>query len=232
MPESTTTFWRAYGRTAAAFFGPIGKADGLSEKQVLACEKRLGFALPLLLRQFYLRAGKRSDLTRKWHRLLRPPELRVSAEALVFFEESQQVVFWGIKLTDGPKADPPVCQANNHTQERLVWYPDHDHLSDFFLTMLYRQFLDYGENAEATTISRKTLAAIRRGWPRVTLRGKNLGKMEVFARNGQALCVFRDGQELCLHAAGRTRDDFLAIGQTLGIVEELCGVEAEGDAES
>jgi hypothetical protein len=56
--------------------------------------------------------------------------------------------------------------------------------------------------------------------------------MEVFARNGQALCVFRQGQVLELLAAGRTELEFLEIGQRLDIVEELCGVEAGGDEES
>jgi hypothetical protein len=229
MPNAATTFWTAYRRTAAAFFAPIGKADGLSEKQVSAGERRLGFTLPLLLRQFFLRAGKRGDLTRKYHRLLRPDEMRVTAKALVFFEESQQVVFWGIKLTDIGEADPPVWQANNHNKKRLVWYPDHDRLSDFFVTMLYRQFLDYSENNGVMPIGKKTLSSIRGTWPQVELRGKNLGDIEVFARNGQALCVIRQGQKLELMAAGRTEQDFLEIGQMLDIVEELCGVEAEGN---
>jgi hypothetical protein len=232
MPGATDTFWRRYGQTAAAFFAPVGKTDGLSEAQVSAAERRLGFALPLLLRQFFLRVGKRSDLTRKYHRLLATGELRVSAGALLFFEESQQVVFWGIKLADASVADPPVWQANNHNKKRLAWYPDHDRLSAFLITMLYRQFLEYSEHNGAMPISRKTLAAIRRGWPKVKLRGKNLGDMEVFARNGQALCVFRQGQVYELLAAGRTEQEFFDIGQRLDIVEELCGVDASGDEES
>jgi hypothetical protein len=229
MSNATATFWKDYTRTAAALFAPVGKADGLSETQVSAGERRLGCTLPLLLRQFFLRVGKRDDLTRKYHRLLSPHELRESAETLAFFEESQQVVFWGIKLTDMGEADPAVWQANNHNKKRLLWYPDHDRLSDFFVTMLYRQFLDYSENNGAMPISKKILSAIRDGWPRVTLRGKNLGDIEVFARDGQALCVFHQGQKLELMAAGRTEQAFLEIGQTLDIVEELCGVEAEGN---
>jgi hypothetical protein len=232
VPDDTDAFWGLYGRTAAALFAPLRKADGLSEAQVSAGERRLGFALPALLRQVYRRVGKRDDLTRKYHRLLGPDELRVSAGALVFFEESQQVVFWGIKLVDASLADPPVWQANNHNKKRLAWYPDHDRLSDFLITMLYRQFLEYSENNGAMPIDRKTLAAIRRGWPRVELRGKNLGDMEVFARDGQALGVFGRGQNLELLAAGRTEQDFLDIGQRLDIVEELCGVDADGDEEA
>src|SRR6516164_2350653 len=100
------------------------------------------------------------------------------------------------------------------------------------MTMLYRQFLEYSENNAAMPVGRKMLAAIRRGWPKVKLRGKNLGDMEVFARNGQALCVFRQGQVYELLAAGRTEQEFFDIGQRLDIVEELCGVDASGDEES
>src|SRR5258707_4552228 len=99
VSDATITFWKDYERTVAAFFAPIRKADGLSERSVSAGERRLGIALPLLLREIYLRVGKRADL-RKYHRLLGPAELRVSANALLFFEESQQVVYWGIKLND------------------------------------------------------------------------------------------------------------------------------------
>jgi hypothetical protein len=232
MSDATRDFWRLYERTVAAYFAPIGKADGLSEKAVSACERRIGGALPLVLREYYLRVGRRADLTRKYHRLLGPADLRVSAKALLFFEESQQVVYWGIKMTDTAEADPPVWQATNHTKKRLAWYPDHDRLSDFFLTLLFRQFLEYSEHNGAMPISKKVLSAIRRGWPRVTLRGKNLGDIEVFGRDGQALCVFKKGQDLELLAAGRTEQEFLEIGQTLDIVEELCGVEAEGNEES
>jgi hypothetical protein len=229
VSDATKTFWKDYERTVAAFFAPIGKADGLSIKEVSTGERRLGFPLPLLLREFFLRVGKRSDLTRMYHRLLRPEELRVSAKSLLFFEESQQVAYWGIKLTDTGAADPPVWQANNHTKKRLVWYPDHDRRSDFFITMLYRNFLEYSVDNGVMPISKKTLSAIRRGWPKILLRGKNLGGMEVFATDGQALCVFHQDQELQLLAAGRSEQEFLEIGQRLGIVEELCGVEAEED---
>jgi hypothetical protein len=232
LPDATATFWSLYGQTAAALFAQIGELDGLRQRQLSAAERRLGFALPMLLRQFFLRVGKRRDLTRKYHRLLSPGELRVPAETLLFFEQSQQVVYWGIKVADVGVADPPVWQANSHTKKRLSWYPDHDHLSDFFITMLYRQFLEYGENSGAMLISKQTLSAIRRGWPEFKLRGKNLGAMELFARDGQALCVFRQGQQLELLAAGRTEQEFLDIGQRLGLVEELCGVEATGDEES
>jgi hypothetical protein len=232
MPADTKAFWRLYERTAAALFTPIGMDNGLAEKQVTAGERQVDFHLPLLLRQFYLRVGKRADLTRRYHRLLRPGELRVSAGALVFFEESQRVVFWGIPLADLGMADPPVWQANNHTKKRLAWYPDHDRLSDFWVTMLYRQFLEYSEHNGVVPINHKTLTAIRRDWPRVELHGKNIGEVEVFARDGQALCVFRQGHDLELLAAGRTEQAFLNIGQRLGIAEELCGVEASGDEES
>ena len=232
MPDATATFWSLYGQTAAALFAPIGEFDGLPERQLSAAERRLGFALPMLLRQFFLRVGKRRDLTRKYHRLLGPDALRVAAETLLFFEQSQQVVYWGIKVADAGVADPPVWQANNHTRKRLSWYPDHDHLSDFFITMLYRQFLEYGENNGAMLITKQTLSAIRRGWPKIKLCGKNLGAMELFARDGQALCVFRQGQQLELLAAGRTEQEFLDLGRRLDLVEELCGVEATGDEES
>jgi hypothetical protein len=230
LSDATRGFWEVYEQTVTMFFAPIRRAQGFSSRDVSAGELRLGFALPLLLREVYQRVGKRSDVTRKYHRLLGPEELRVSAGTLLFFEESQQVVFWGIKLTDAGQADPPVWQATN--KKRLVWHPDHDRLSDFLLTMLYRQFLEYGANNGMVPIGKKTLSAIRRGWPRVRLRGKNLGEMEVFARDGQALCVFRQDQELELLAAGRAEQDLLAIGRRLGIVEELCGVDAEEDEDS
>jgi hypothetical protein len=222
MAEVSDSFWRDYESKVAKLFPSLGETDGLSERTIRDAERRLGFALPVLLRQFYQRAGKREDLTRSFDRFLRPAQLAVSAGALIFYEDHQQVVFWGIKREQTGKDDPPVWQANN--ARRLAWYADHDRLSAFLVTMLYRQFLEGGEHSGMATINARVLAAIRHGWPRVSLEGKNLGDLELYAREGQVLAVFREGQQLELLAAGRTEADFLAVGEALGIAEELCGV--------
>jgi hypothetical protein len=109
-------------------FGGFGPEDALPEPDLLNLEAQLKLRLPTPLRSFYLRVGKNRSLTKAHHRFLTSPTLR--NDTLVFMEENQRVVVWGIRREDLSKDDPPVQQGNDAED---VWHPDADFLSAFLL---------------------------------------------------------------------------------------------------
>ncbi|MFN7972773.1 MAG: hypothetical protein U0166_10565 [Acidobacteriota bacterium] len=93
--------------------GSVTGKDGVPEEQVILAESRLGFALPCALRDYYLVLGAVPKLNRVHNRLLAPSELQPEEGFLVFLEENQGVVSWGIPLSIIAEEDPVVWQRTN-----------------------------------------------------------------------------------------------------------------------
>jgi hypothetical protein len=123
-----------YLEMAQRLFPRLGKRDGDPEGELKAAEKRLGFALPGELRAMYRLAGRRHDLHGAHDRLVLPKKLIMVNTALVFYEENARVAAWAIRVSDIELPDPPVVTANN--EPPYAWKPDHDAVSQFFLTEL------------------------------------------------------------------------------------------------
>src|SRR5437867_3518320 len=84
---------------------PWAAVDGLPEAKVQQAETRLGVALPAGLRSFYLSVGAVDALCSVHNRILRPEELTLEEGYLIFMDENQSVVSWGIKQTEIAHAD-------------------------------------------------------------------------------------------------------------------------------
>src|SRR5262245_2806774 len=96
-------------RLAAVFRRQLAARDGYSEPRLKKAEERLGFALPEAVREFYSIAGAAKEA--RVHNMLFPPEgLEVEEGHLVFMQENQGVVDWGIPRGFLKKPDPPVWQ--------------------------------------------------------------------------------------------------------------------------
>jgi hypothetical protein len=93
----------------------------------------LGFSLPSALRDYLLLAGGARE-NREHNRLLPPEELAVEDGYLVFMEENQSVVDWGIPLTLARRADPEVWQRVNGDEPE--WYSEELRFSEFILKNL------------------------------------------------------------------------------------------------
>src|SRR5688572_31484741 len=100
---------------------PWTAADGLLEKEIKKVETRLGIKLPSALRDFYLSVGAVSDLCSIHNVIFHPKDLVFEDGYLMFMDENQSVVSWGIKKKDLKKADPETWQRNNSTEE---WYSE------------------------------------------------------------------------------------------------------------
>ena len=108
----------------------LSRSDGISFQEIGNCEKRLATQLPIALREYYAIAGK-LDINVEHNRLYTPRQLKNWRGKLVFMEENQNVVFWGVDIDDS--GDPEVLQACNEMP--LRWYSEECTLSRFIVKM-------------------------------------------------------------------------------------------------
>jgi hypothetical protein len=121
---------------------PLTPRDGLPRGPLIACEHRLKLKLPSALKSYYELAGQ-LGINTEHNQLYSPGKLRIENRKLVFMEENQAVVFWGIDLKDLEKPDPMVYQANN--ESKIVWHSEDLCFSDWIIKMWrWRTGLDLG----------------------------------------------------------------------------------------
>lgn len=222
-------FWNDYSRLVAKLMPPLASRDGVPESEIIAAEARLGSRLPTVLREFYALVGRRKDINAVHNRLVSLKELEVDQERLVFYEENQAVVLWGVSLLNPDDADPAVFMAEN--QRDLEWESDHDHLSEFLHAMLFFQAVNggmtYGGIGTATS---ENLETISDGWEVVDLGGDSaLWGNRVRMRDGQVLFVVGNDPNPQVFGGGRTRDDFLAVERAFGVSWDYSTLDEEPD---
>jgi hypothetical protein len=123
-----------YARALARIYRrPLTAKDALSESRLQKAERRLGLQLPSAMRDFLGLAGLAKENCAH-NRLFRPEELCVEDGYLIFMEENQAVVHWGIPVGALKQADPEVWQrVNGDTAE---WYSEEMPFSRFMLENL------------------------------------------------------------------------------------------------
>jgi len=194
-----------YQQVIEALARPLSFEDGTAAPEIAAGEHRLGIRLPSALREYYLIAGQFDQLNRAHNQLYPPSDWFADAGKLVFMEENQAVVFWGIPTADETDDNPPVLQGVNISNQRIDWYEEHGCCSEFLRLMLHWQACCGGMSfTGGADISSMALRRIQAEWPFVG----EMGGMLVFARNGAAICVIGEGEALQLFAGGRTEHDF------------------------
>jgi hypothetical protein len=110
----------------------LKQGDGFAAPELAGCERRLRVKLPRALREYYEVAGKLSINTE--HNILYgPKKLKIWKGKLLFMEENQRVVFWGLDAQELNLADPQVFQANNSAP--IEWYSLEKPYSEFILSM-------------------------------------------------------------------------------------------------
>jgi hypothetical protein len=101
-----------YQQAIEALARPVTSEDGVPAGEIVAGEHRLGIQMPNALREYYLVSGRLHRLNRAHNRLYSPDGWFVDVGKLVFMEENQSVVFWGIPISEGSGDDPPVLQGS------------------------------------------------------------------------------------------------------------------------
>jgi hypothetical protein len=195
--------------------GRAAQSHGYAPRTVEAAAARLGLGLPEPLRDYDLSVGRHA-INQAHNRLWPPDALEVSQGRLVFMEENECVVFWGVGIRS-MAADPIVFLTDD--LEDGDWWARETRCSRFLSTMMCWQAVGGGlphtgctEMIDATE-ARRAL----RGWPSVG----RLNDLTAFVRDGRVVCVLTDDDSAQLHVGARSRRDFLALSSELGVeVEE------------
>lgn len=132
--------WALIKQFVARWHRPLAQEDGLPLAEIREAEGWFDLPFPLALQEWYLLAGRRSDLNAAQNYLLAPADLEVSDEHLVFFMENQAVDRWGMRLRDLGMADPPVYLDNEYSDPNAPpsypWILENTTLSAFLLQMI------------------------------------------------------------------------------------------------
>lgn len=113
--------------------------EGLTNEKKSQTEQRLGFKLPESLRKYYLVTGNLPEINKYHNRLLNLIELDVNDDGfLVFMEENQAVVYWGIKVRNITDSDPEIWQIIN--EKPFESYSEESPFSEFIIKMMDWQF--------------------------------------------------------------------------------------------
>jgi hypothetical protein len=193
----------------ADIVGRSAPSHGYPSRLIENTESRTGTSLPGPLRDYYLSVG-RHKINQAHNRLLPPEELVLSDRKLVFMEENQAVVYWGVSSRT-TSADPVVYQTTE--LEDGEWVAEAA-CSKFLSTMLCWQaiggglpYIGYSESIDASAARR-----LVRGWPLV---GRIHG-LSAFVQRGRILCV-EQGASAVVHVGARSRRDFRALVSELGV---------------
>ena len=206
--------------TFATLVRPLMTEDGEPETGISVVEARLGLRLPAVLREYYRLAGRFDRFNRAHNELRRPADWTVEGGKLVFFEENQCVVFWGVDAGTLPEDDPPVFQAENVRGQPAKWFLEHGRCSEFLIVMLHLQAVWGGYDfVGGSKVKQEALTKFLTGW---TASG-TVNQLSAFNREGAAACVLEDRDSLQLYVGGRTEQDFELIEAGLKTV----GVELD-----
>lgn len=183
-----------------------------------AAGKRLGVRIPKALRDYFLVAGRERRFGTCNNRLLPPSQWTTDKHRLIFMEENQRVVWWGVSTRNPHADDPPVSRGLN--EEPITWQPDHRKCSAFLAFMLHYQAVSGGfdHSGRADAPEETDYRFEEHGW---TCHGK-LSGMSAYSRRNQVVCLVPPGdlpflRKWSVLAGGKTRADLQAIEADLGI---------------
>jgi hypothetical protein len=199
------TFSERLKSTFAALARPLTSEDGEPEADISHNEAHLGLTLSSVLREYYRLAGRYDRFNRAHHRFRRPGEWSVDGGKLVFLEENQCVMIWGVEAGTSPEDDPPVYQAPTVRGRLTEWYLEHDCCSEFLLVMLHLQAVWGGyEHLGGSEVPPAAVEEFLKGW---TLVGQ-INELRAYSREGGAACAIEDEGSSQLYVGGRTERDF------------------------
>lgn len=203
-------FAEGYRNVLTAITGRASSAHGYPPRALAVAEARLGFAIPEALRDYYLSVG-RHELNRVHNRLWSPDELEVSASRLVFLEENQCVVYWGVRRRT-TAADPVVSQTADLDDGE--WAAEVR--CSLFLPAMLCWYAAGGWMAHTGYTDEMDPAAARRlvrGW---SSAGRS-GVHTAFVRGGQVVTVEESGGGVVVRLGTRSRRDFDSLVSEFGV---------------
>ena len=204
------SFAEGYRKLLAAITGRASSANGYPLRMVEAAEARLRMSIPEALRDYYLSVG-RHELNCVHNRLWSPTDLEVCQGRLVFLEENQCVVYWGVRRRT-TATDPVVSQTMD--LDDGAWVAE-TRCSLFLPAMLcwYAASDWLPHTGYSDQMARAAARRLVRGWPSAGRSGVH----SAFVRRRQVVSIEDSGAGVVVRLGTRTRQDFDALVSEFGI---------------
>ncbi len=183
-------FADAYRATFATLGICLGNEDGCSISEIEEAEKHLGVTLPDPLRDYYLVAGRENRINQFHNRLISLEKLWIDAGHVVFMEENQWVVFWGVRAVGATQTDTAVFQGVNGRDKGIEWYPESESCG-MFLNVMAIWHGSFGGAAAHTAVGyvdeNSTRSLLDEKWKLVG----DVNGMRAYIQNGRAVCFLK-----------------------------------------
>ena len=210
-------FEQRYSETLKNLGRPLRRADRVPQSQLKRAEIRLKAKIPDALRIFFRTAGRATDFTQARDRFLLPDAWSVAGEYLVFAEENQAVVLYGVRIAQSHIADPPVFMSTN--VEPFRWYKVCASVSEFISVYMHWHGTDGGAmrcGGEALA-TRGTAVRLRRCW---TYVGEVNG-MRAYSQPGRAVCYLKWSDGWRVFIGTEADEDLVALTNELGVKPDM-----------
>lgn len=213
------SFKKQYQTLFKTFGCPLIENMGMPAKLLAAAEKRLRVRIPRALRDYCLVAGRERRFNTCHHRLLAPADWMVDRQHLIFMEENQRVVLWGVSIRNPDTKDPPVSQGV--VAEPIHWARECRRCSDFLRRMLLYQAVSGGMpfSGIGDAPEKSDYRFDKHGW----ISHGELGGAHMYSRQNQVVCLqpvqlpYMPTMKINVSAGARTEADFVNIGKELSV---------------
>lgn len=179
----------------------------------------LALPLPPALADYYALAGRLDSINQAHNRLLALECLHIEQGMLIFMEENQEVVYWGIREQDLQMPDPIVYQGNHG--ETIEWFSEEMRVSEWLPMMAFWQAVNggyaYGAYAELTVL---TADSLRQHYPLLARHAG--GSLDIYGTNGELIALAPGQDGSTIWAAGRDEQGFQRIDQLCNIDWDYC----------
>lgn len=195
---------------------PLRPTDAVDPQAIAKAEQSLDTAAPQALRAFYLLAGNARDFTTVYDQFLPPADWSLQEGKLVFLEENQDVVRYGVDCGPAEGDDPPVWITT--TGDATEWHPVCERCSEFIATMLVWQ-AGFGQalpHAASGLARPGTEAALTEGWRHVG----TVNEMRAYVQPGRVACVVEWSDGLRVFVGALSEDSLRWLEDELDIALE------------
>lgn len=183
-------FIDSYRDTFASVGVQLRDEDGCPATEIDDAEARLGIKVPVSLREYYLFSGREKRIN-QIHNRLRPPEKwSVKSNYLVFMEENQCVVYWGVPAEQGPNTDAPVSQGVNLREKGVEWHAEHDSCFTF-LNVVAIWHASYGGAVANTAVGYVQEKAARKALDGAWQFVGEVNAMRAYKKDGGVVCLLK-----------------------------------------
>lgn len=207
----------SYGQIYQTLFETLGRpltpTDEIPNDILVETEQRLGFFIPTALRVFYLMAGHAVDFTCAHDRFLAPKDWRLEDDKLIFMEENQEVVIYGIAWEANQNPDPPVFMTA--TDEPQVWHQVCQSCSEFIRVSIHWAAA-FGGALPAlgtATVAPALKEILDRNW---TFQGQ-VNEMWAYGRQNQSVCFLQWGKNWRVFVGATSKNELSLLAEEFGI---------------